>query len=221
MSQLRRGAESVAEWNRLRRDDGEIPGFYWRSHIQVVDGLRSNPSLAYVNLSGADLSGIDLSHIDLFEAKLSGADLSGANLSKCRFTRADLSGTNLSGAHLTSSDFYGADFSDSTLQGANISCSDFRYASFARADLTNASVNSTIFESDLSSTIGLEKCKRTVGPCLLGVQTFAFGNLPVLFLRDCCGYSDRTIRSVRLMQIAPRPNDQTWLRLVKEIRDGD
>jgi hypothetical protein len=95
LSLLRGGPEGIAEWNRRRAADEEIPDL-GEAHLGEAD------------LGGADLSLANLSEADLRGANLPGADLRGADLRRANLRRANLTGANLAGANLNGANLNGA-----------------------------------------------------------------------------------------------------------------
>jgi uncharacterized protein YjbI with pentapeptide repeats len=160
---LRGGPEGIAEWNRRRAADEEIPDFV-RADLRKANLRKAN--LRKANLRGADLRGADLSGADLSgwtalsgadlrkanltdanlrEVGLSGANLSGANLRKVNLTDANLglaalSRVDLTGASLMGANLRGADLRKTNLRRANLFMTDLRKANLRGADLTKANL---------------------------------------------------------------------------------
>jgi uncharacterized protein YjbI with pentapeptide repeats len=154
---LNGGPECVAEWNRRRESDEQIPDLSTanlaRANLSEADLMGANlerAELMGANLRGAnlcvarliraDLRGTKLGGADLRGAKLSGADLVGAELTRADLSEADLRGADLRGADLVGADLVGADLSRANLAGADLRGADLRGADLVGANLRGANL---------------------------------------------------------------------------------
>jgi len=133
--------------------------------VEVWNAWRAKHPQTFVDLKGADLkdtilfgynlSGVECSYANLGRSVLRYADLSFANLTEANLARADLTYTNLQRARL-------------------------KRANFDRAQMGWT----TIVESDLSETLGLDTVIHS-GPSSIGIDTVyeSKGSIPETFLR--------------------------------------
>jgi hypothetical protein len=115
----------------------------------------------------------------LNNAKLSNADLSNADLGDAKLCNANLRHTYLTSARLSDADLTRAMLSDGDLAGARLRSTDL-----SGANLTRAILAETVFaDLNLTSVIGLERCKH-LGPSIIDYRTLQkSGALPLAFLR--------------------------------------
>jgi hypothetical protein len=186
---LRRGA---VIWNEWRQSFPLDRGPDLRGANLAYENLQA------ANLTNADLTGVDLSHANLEEANLFQAILRTAKLEKARVGVANLQNADLTDANLAGADLAGASFRWTKLSGANLqetllTATNFTEAEVSATDLSKAFLYNTIFgNTDLSKTIGLDKCMH-IGPSIVDIRTLNRSqNLPLSFLRGC-GLPDNLI----------------------------
>jgi uncharacterized protein YjbI with pentapeptide repeats len=129
---LKGGPEGIAEWNRRRARDDDIPS--------LLDADLAGADLSEVDLSAANLRGANLHGTDLRAATLHSADLSEAQLTGADLSRADLSRAILSAANLYAANLSGANLGGAILREANLNTADLIEANLVRADLLGASL---------------------------------------------------------------------------------
>ncbi|MDR7376170.1 hypothetical protein J2X19_000828 [Rhodoferax ferrireducens] len=112
--------------------------------------VRSNTSLARIDLHQTFLAHAKLEKADLQAANLAGSDLSGANMRHARLAGADLSGANLSYADLSGADLSGVNLGSANLAFATIDVNAIEARSIAMADITGARF---VYVDDDDSTI--------------------------------------------------------------------
>lgn len=100
--------------------------------------VRSNTSLARIDLHQTFLAHAKLEKADLQAANLAGSDLSGANMRHARLAGAALGGANLSHADLSGADLSGANLAGANLAFATIDMTAIEARSIAMADITGA-----------------------------------------------------------------------------------
>jgi hypothetical protein len=112
------------------------------------------------------------------------ASLNNADLSRAKLDGAILEGSRLDGANLAGADLAGAYLSGASLSGASLIFTNLTEANLINADLTQADLSNTVFGNvDLTSVIGLEKC-RHFGPSIVDHRTLQRSkSLPLQFLR--------------------------------------
>ena len=169
--------KDVAEWNRWRKE-----------HLPTEPNLL-RADLTGAHLAQAELIGADLRYVVLNGADLRGANLIGADLSEAYLTDANLSTARIGGAVLRRATLNGARLTSASLNEANLSGADLIFADLSGAllfdtDLTEALIGWTIFNSDLSTTRGLETA-RHYGPSGISISTVyeSGGKVPESFLR--------------------------------------
>ena len=127
---------------------------------------QAHPSMAWVDLSGAELRRMDFAQADLRGANLGRADLRETNLTAADLTNAILndaqcSGVNLSSATLSRANLWGVNFWHANLSGAhlvdaelwraNLTQTNLSHANLERADLTSALlVNTNLQQANLA-----------------------------------------------------------------------
>jgi len=115
------------------------------------DWRKGNPSIQYVDLTGARLRGANLANADLRGANFAGNDLREANLSYADLTNAILSdavitNANLSGANLSKANLWWANLWNSNLSGATLFAAELWHANLVNANLSEANLE----QADLS-----------------------------------------------------------------------
>ena len=186
---LRRGTTIWNEWRR---------SFPLDRRPDLKGATLAYEDLQSANLSNADLTDADLSHAKVEEANLFQAILRTAKFEKARLGVANLQNADLTDADLAGADLAGASFLWAKLSGANLqeailAATNFTEAELSASDLSKAFLYNTIFgNTDLSKTIGLDKCMH-IGPSIIDVRTLNLSeNLPLSFLRGC-GLPDNLI----------------------------
>lgn len=107
--------------------------------VSAIERLvRSNTSLARIDLHQTFIAHAKLERADLQASNLAGADLSGANMRHARLAGADLSGANLSNADLSGADLTGVNLAGAILAFATIDVNVIEARSIAMADITGA-----------------------------------------------------------------------------------
>jgi uncharacterized protein YjbI with pentapeptide repeats len=113
--------------------------------VKFVSGQSRKPSLAGVQMRGANLDGLDLSGVDLSLTNLVNASLIGADLSDARFFGANMTGANLTGATLAGTELRLAALTAARLDGAYLVGARFIAADLTRATLIGAELGQAVF----------------------------------------------------------------------------
>jgi uncharacterized protein YjbI with pentapeptide repeats len=229
---LRQGAEI---WNRWRADNPQIK-------VDLSNGSLHGVSLHGIDLSRADLRGADLTRAGLRNADLSRADLTEVDLRQAEMFHALLREACLRKANLGWGTYRGVDFERSDLDGANLYSADLERANLreavlsnsylcgaylGEADLTAASVAGARFggtyfgDTNLTNTVGLERCEHLQRSFLDHQTLQRSGELPILFLRGC-GLSDWQIEATRLNHLLlSDPELTSILYKIHDLRVGN
>jgi hypothetical protein len=181
---LRGGPEGIAEWNRRRERDEEIPSL-------------CEANLIFADLSGANLNGVDFTAANLRGARFSdgepdGDDLVLASLVETNLNDAQLQSAFLVMTNLSRADLSGADLSDAILNLADLSeaalyVTKLNDTWLYETDFSKAKCAGTVFSNlDLSEAKGLESVIHG-GPSSLGIDTVirSRGKIPEVFLHQC------------------------------------
>lgn len=169
LKMLKGGARGISDWNYLRLNGEAVPSL---ASLELGGADLRGVNLSMVDLSGADLRGAMLRVADLGGATLCDAMLEGADLTEAILIRANLTHADLRRAKLNAVNFLGA-----RLDGANLSNTDPRGANFLGAHLARAILE----DSDLS---GANLCGAKLHSARLANSNLFFTNLGRADLRD-------------------------------------
>jgi len=176
---LKGGPEGIKEWNRRRSAGEEIP------------------DLSSVNLRKADMADVNLDYAKLQGASLNNVNLRRASLRNADFSETDLSESNLQNADLTRCIIDGSSMEDTDLNGATLYWVTFHKTILCNTIFNDTRIGSTIFASDLSEAIGLNKTRHWGNSAINVNSILSFkDDLPEKFLRGC-GLRDEEIAYFR------------------------
>ncbi len=156
---LKGGLYGIAEWNRRRDENEEIPTLsdVDLSRINLGEADLSRVCLRRANLSGVDLRGASMKESDLRDAEIWDADLRSCDFTGANLSKAILSHSNLTHAFLVDADLYQADLIRATIWDAicervrmdavNLYGADLRNCDFDDARLVGAILTKAVLSN--------------------------------------------------------------------------